>query len=124
MQIGNSPIDRNVVVTHLASGVSISTARYAKNTRKLTNKVISYGNLVTASSGTPRIRVITACPSTAERSVDNKVLVLDIGRKIAPEGRPKSDGSSPGRWIGLTVLDVLRDRVAYKVPHLEPRAVP
>jgi len=87
----------------------ISTAPYATNTQKHTYEVIPFGDLVTESCGAPGIRVITTFPPTAERGVDDKMMVMDMGSKIATERRPKSAGSRPERRVGLAVLNVLRD---------------
>lgn len=105
----DSLIDSNVVNHPFGIWSLDQHCTMCREKQKHTEEVLPYGNMFTAICRAPRILVINACPPTADGSVDNEMMVIEIGRKIATLGRPKSDGRGPGRWVGTTLLNVLRD---------------
>lgn len=105
----DSLIDSNVVNHPFGIWSLDQHCTMCRGKQKHTEEILPYGNLFTVICWAPRIRVIDACPLATDSSVNNEMMVIEIGREIATSGRPKGDGKRPGRWIGTALLNVLRD---------------
>jgi len=81
-------------------------------------EVLRVGDCLGAGTWATRlgVRIRVAGPRTAERDVEDELVVLEVLADVTATGAEERHGSGPRRRVGLAVLDVLGDLLTSELP--------